>query len=219
MRRLSSQELASAHRIYNHVDKIVNYYGHKTLDEVAQFVSENRWIMFPVLGIDSLREGTTSPVPNIYVSREDEIIDDGHGRTDGYVGLTYHNVEAMAHLWDILKYPIKKGSVLLREIKNLNDDWSVSVVHKISSDAPGSLPHYKTFRWQKPSNTSLDSIKQNLMDSDQALPRKGDICTMSGNPILWAVTIFTIDKPTVPSSFDVDVKEIFDVFLKLHALK
>lgn len=220
MRKLSSAELAAAHRIFNHVDDVVNYYGPKTLDEVELFVSENRWIMFPVLGINSLREGATSPVPNVFVSMDGkDITDDGQGRATGYVGMTYHNVEAMAHLWDIFRHARTKGNVLIKAIHGLSDRWGVEAVHKISSDAPGSLPHYDLFRNQKPSKATLDTIKKSLEDSDQNLPRKGDICKISGNPILWAVTIFTVEKHTDPSMFDTDMKEIFDIFLRLHALR
>jgi hypothetical protein len=217
---MSSTELAATHRIFNHVDSLVNYYGHKTLDEAALFVSENRWIMFPVRGINSLREGATSPVPNVFVSMDGEdISDDGTGRVTGYVGMTYHNVEAMAHLWDIFKHRKTKGTVLMNTIHRLSDEWQVKAIHKINSDAPGSLPHYDIFRAQNPSVTTLDSIKSSLADSDIGLPQKGDICKISGNPILWAVTIFDIEKETDPSIFDRDVKEIFDIFLQLHLLR
>jgi hypothetical protein len=104
-------------------------------------------------------------------------------------------------------------------IHSLKDSWDIEAVHKISSDAPGSLPHYDVFRTQKPSMTTLDTIKQSLKDADRALPQKGDICKISGNPILWAVSIFSIEKETDPTTFDVDVKEIFDIFLRLHALR
>ena len=219
MRKLSSQELAATHRIYNHVDSVVNYYGRKTLDETALFVSENRWIMFPVLGIDSLREGATSPVPNVFVCMDgDDIDDDGQGKSTGGIGLTYHNVAAMAQLGSIFKRPRTRGSVLMAAIHGLSDDWQVRVEHKISSDAPGSVPHYDLFRSQKPSKTTLDSLKKALEDSDKALPRKDDICKFSGNPILWAVTILVISKETDPTTFDVDAKEIFDIFLRLHAI-
>lgn len=220
MRRLSQSELEATHRIFNHVDSVVNYYGPKTLDETAEFVSENRWIMFPVLGIDSLREGANMPVPNVFLSMDgSDIADDGNGRSTGSVGLTYHNVTAMAHLHDIFRHKRTKGSVLMRCIQNLSDEWAVEAVHKIKSDSVESVPRYKVFRSGEPSVVTLNSIQQAIADSDQNLPRKGDICEISGNPIIWAVTILIIEKPISPETFDQDLKEIFDIFLRLHALR
>lgn len=221
MRKLSQSELESTHRIFNHVDEIVNYYGHKTIDETALFVSTNRWIMFPVRGIESLREGTNLPVPNVFVGKgdpEENIDDDGNGRMTGWIGLTFHNSAAMSHLDYILKRPRTKGTVFLRCVQGLSDDWSVDVTHKIKTGYEKSTPHYKVFRSLIPSKSSLDSIHQALIDSDQSLPGLGDVFEDNGLGINGRITVFSLEKETNPGSFDRDVKEIFDIFLRMIEL-
>lgn len=219
MKRLSQAELEATHRIYNHVDQVVNYYGPKTLDEASEFVSENRWIMFPVLGVESLREGTGLPLPNVFLAMEgEEISDNGSGQSSGYAGLTYNNTSSMAHLFDIFRRPRTKGSVLLRALQSLSDAWSVDVVHKIKTDSHKSTPQYEVFRSEAPSEVSLESLQNNIADSDRSLPQPGDTWK-NGNPILSAVTILSIEKEVVPDCFDKDMREIFNIFLRLHALR
>lgn len=218
MSRLSADELKATHRIFNHVDQVVNYYGHKTLDETAQYVSENKWIMFPASNITSLREGTTYPLPNVFVSPDDEeISDDGDGRITGWIGFTYHNVEAMEALRAILRRPMSRGKVLLRELEILSDDWSVQSVHKIKTDSEKSTPKYSSVRSIAPSAVTIDAIGRAIDESDRTLPRKGDLYA-NQNPILWAVTTFSVERWTTPTIFDKDIRKAFDMFLRLVSL-
>ena len=220
MRKLSTTEQNATHRIFNHVDSIVNYYGHKTLDQAIGYVSENRWIMFPVRGINSLREGAELPLLNVYVSMNGEdIIDDGNGRPTGYAGLTFHNAGSMDQLKGILKRPKTKGSKLIQVIHSLDDTWELGSVHKIKSEVHNSTPHYDPQPFFIPSVATIDAIKNSIIISDLNLPALGDIYYKTGNPVQSRITIFSIEKETDPDTFDDDIKEIFDVFMKVHTLR
>jgi hypothetical protein len=172
--------------------------------------------MFPVNGIDSLREGTVYPLPNVFISREDEIRDDGNGKLDCYAGVTYHNVDAMLSFRDLLK---RRSTQLINILSGFPDDWSVEVLRKTETDCPGSVPRYDIFRSFKPSSLAVNDIKKAINDSDNTLLRRGDPYPGSGNPVLWSVTIFSVCKEVTINSFDQDVKKAFDIFFRLLSCK
>jgi hypothetical protein len=213
MKRISQEEYSATHRIFNHVERLVGpYYGRKSIDQAMEYVSANRWIMFPVNGITSLRDGTVYPMPNVFIYRDDELLDNGQGKMDGCIGVTYHNVEAMIAFRDMLK---RKSTQLLNILSGFSDDWSVEIQHKTKTDCVDSVPNYNTFRAFKPSGLTADIIRNAIDDSDSSLPEKGTPYCRTGNPILWSVTIFVVVKPVTVETFDADVKKIFDVFFRL----
>jgi hypothetical protein len=219
MHRISVNEYQAVNRIYNRVESIVGpYYGNKFESETKNFVSENRWIMFPVKGITTLREGTVYPLPNIFVSSfDDEIQDDGHGRVLGLIGITYHNVDAMRSLYTIIdpRRP-SRHQPFLNILSQLG--FLIEIQRKTKTDSPRSTPHYDTFRSVDSSTASVNQIMNAIGDSDNTLLKPGDIYPGSGNPILWSVTIFVTYKATTPSSFDRDIKRSFDAFQALLQL-
>jgi hypothetical protein len=214
MKRISQEEYDVTYRVFNYVEGLVGpYYGRRTFDQTMEFISANRWIMFPVNGIDSLREGTVYPMPNVYISQEEEhIADNGAGKLDGYSGVTYHNVEAMIAFRDLLK---RRSKPLISIISNFTDDWSVEIVRKTKTDCKDSVPRYETFRAFKPSTVTPDDLRQALVDSDRTLLQRGDPYPGSGNPVLWSVSVFSVWKTITLDSFDADVKKVFDVFFRL----
>jgi hypothetical protein len=173
--------------------------------------------LFPKNGIDTLREGALYPLPNVFVSVEDIIRDDDSGRVDGWLGFTYHNVEAMQAFYDILKRKTQRA-VLHDIIMELNDAWSIEIQRKTKTDCPGNTPKYATFKAFKPSelvDENMELIKETIKDSNRTLLQYGDEYPETGNPVLWSVTIFTVIKKTNPSVFDGHMKDTFNAFLKL----
>lgn len=221
MHRINASETASAHRIFNRVEEAVGpYYGRKTVDQARDYVSENRWIMFPKYGINSLREGATLPMPNMFVSvgEDTEITDNGAGAVNGCLGVTYHNVEAMLWYRQILKRKSHRD-LLINVLKGLPDDWSVEIQLKTQTDCPDSTPHYETYRALKPSAVTTPSLALALDDADQNLRHKGDIYPRTGTEILWEVPIFVVWKNTETATFEEDAKKAFDVFLKMMTIQ
>lgn len=217
MSRLSRDEYESAHRIFNYVEGLIGpYYGKKTLDQAMGFVSENRWIMFPVPGINSLREGTTLPMPNVFVSFNDIIQDNGKGLCNAYTGVTYHNVEAMAAFHSLLIRK-RKSTSLLQILSGLDNTWDVEVQHKTKTDCPNSVPRYNTFRSFKPT-VSSEKLRKAITDSNKALLQKGDSYPDTGNPVLWSVTIFSVIKSVTVKTFDADIIQAFKLFTQLLLL-
>jgi len=219
MKRLSQSEQTAAYHIFNHVESIVGpYYGKKTQAMVQDYVSGNRWIMFPQHNISSLREGADLPMPNVFISFENEIKDDGSGLVNGWMGLTYHNIQAMQWLNDILKRK-KKSLLFINILNSIGDDWSVEIQHKTKTNCPESACRYSTFRAMPPSTVTADMIIQGIKDSNKALLRSGDPYPDDGNPVLWDVTVFTVMKPTTVKSFNGDVKKSFDMLFKALTLR
>jgi hypothetical protein len=222
MHRINAAETAAAHRIFNRVeDAIGPYYGRKTVAQARDYVSENRWIMFPQHGITSLREGAELPVPNMFVSvggENIEIKDNGAGAIDGNLGVTYHNVEAMLGLRQILKRK-SHSDLLINMLKSLGDEWSVEIQRKTQTDCPDSTPHYETYRAYKPSALTADGLAQALKDSDRTLRCKGDTYPPTGTDILWEVSIFVVWKDTETATFERDAKKSFDVLLKMMTIR
>ena len=218
MQRLSQEELNATYRIYNHVEELVGpYYGHKTHDDIEDFASLNRWIMFPKNGITNLREGTMYPLPNVFVSTDPLLEDDGAGRVNGWVGFTYHNVDAMLAFYEMLRRPSKK--LALRNVLiSLDTDWSIEIQRKTKTDFKESTPLYDTFKaFKSPEifQEDVDLIKKAIIDSNKTLLQFGDDYPETGNPVLWSVTVFTVIKKTTVATFDADIKKAFDSFFRL----
>jgi len=220
MHRINAAETTSAHRIFNRVENAVGpYYGRKTVAQARDFVSENRWIMFPQHGINSLREGANLPVPNMFVAFDgDEITDNGAGAINGNLGVTYHNVEAMLGLRQILKRK-SHSDLLVNVLKGLGDEWSVEIQRKTQTDCPDSTPHYETYRALKPSTVTAAELAQALKDSDRSLRCKGDTYPKTGTEILWEVSIFVVWKDTKTTTFEGDAKKSFDLLLKMMTIR
>jgi hypothetical protein len=220
MRSISQSEGSAAHRIFNHVDELRPYHGHKTLDQALEYVSLNRWIMFPVKGINSLREGTDCPMPNVFVAFDDEVIqDDGTGKvTEGFMGVTFHNVSSMVNFDEILKRK-SKSQKFMEILRSFHDDWSIEIQRKTSTNCPGSTPQYDVFEPVfKPSQVTVPQLINARRSSDQTLLQFGDTYPITGNPVMWSVTIFTITKETNQGVFDADIMQCFDAFFKLLIL-
>jgi hypothetical protein len=214
MQRLNQAELSATHRIFNLVELLIGpYYGHQTLDITKEYVSGNKWIMFPEKSVQSLREGANFPTPNIFISFDEgkDIQDDSTGKVNGNIGLTYHNVEAMIWLDSTLKRK-SKGTTLVNLINNLGPDWVLEIQHKIKTNSPDSVPRYSTYDTLNTSTVTREQIRQCIADSNQSLLRAGD--TYSGNPVLWNVTVFVLYKQITEATFNIDVKKAFDLFFK-----
>jgi hypothetical protein len=215
MRAISQEEYEAAHRIFNHVEEVVGpYYGHKTLDEVMGFISQNRWIMFPVNSVTSLREGTMFPMPNVFIASDtDEIHDDGTGRTNGFMGVTYHNVEAMLIFRDMLRR--RRNNLLVSVFTSFPEDWAVEIQHKTKADHDKAVPIYDVYESYAPSEITAELLSQTLEDSDLHLLQYGDIYPKTGNPVIWSISISVVSKDTSIALFDDDIQLVFQRFFQL----
>lgn len=220
MARISKDEQIASQRIFNHVEDLIGpYYGHKTLADSQNYVSENRWIMFPEYHITSLREGTTYPMPNVFLSFPGDISDTGKGRvSSGCIGLTYNNVEAMLGLRDILKRT-SKNTLLMSLIKSLDSAWFVEIQHKIKVNCKESAPRYSTHASFKPTAVTVRDLVDGIKDSDNNRLKVGDSHPLDGNPVLWDVTCFCVFKDTDEAHFDADVQSTFSMFLKVLTIR
>ena len=217
MKRLTESEVEATHRIFNHVDNISEaYYGKKTQNQAKKFVSQNRWIMFPVHNVTSLREGTMFPAPNVYVSFDgEEVADDGDGRVNGWVGVTYNNTESMTWLGEVLKY--KNASLFTESIQSLGPNWIAFVEQKIKTNYQDNTPIYKTIKkFDAESVTALD-IQNAIKLSNGHLLRPGD--DYEGEPVLWCVTVFSVCRHVSEATFDQEVKVAFDFFVNALNLR
>ena len=213
MQRLTQNELQAAKRIYNRVNDLTNnYYGKKTADIVKDFVSSNRWIMFPVNNVTSLREGASHPVPNVFISFEDIIVDDQNGKVNGWIGLTYNNSESMLWLHDIL-CP-QKAEHFLKILNGLTSDWIVEISQKIKTNFQDNTPKYhQAVQPINATTATVAAIKTSIKNSDTQLPKRGD--DYDSEPVLNAITMVSVLKETNVHTFDSDVKNVFELFFKV----
>ena len=234
MKRISKNELSAAHRIFNRVDRISGgYYGHQTLGQVKEYISENRWVMFPECSFGSLRVGVNMPYPNVFVSFESgEITDDasfslgpceyrsdydGGGRMNEYIGLTYHNTWAMEWLREILDSRAYSGT-FIRGLNDLGEDWNVEIQQKIRINYPKAIPSYRTMH--PPFNAAtvkVKDIQEALIDSDKNLLIK-DLDEFKGDPVLGCITVFVVMRKTSFNDFDRDADVAFRLFTKAMSL-
>jgi len=220
MKLLTPDELIVALRIFNRVVGIVekqnqNYHKKKILGEIKDFVSRNRWIMFPVGNILSLREGVDSPTPNIYMSFHNDIQDDGMGRVNGWIGLTFGNNGAMQWLEQLLS---KKNVYNFMAILNsLNKDWSVEITQKIKTNYFEATPNYEPYITFKAADVTAGEIKSNIIKSNKTLPLIG--VDHKTGPVIAASTIVTAWKETTELKCDDDVENAFKLFFKVLSLR
>ena len=217
MKRLTQNELTAAHRIYNRVnDLIQNYYGKRSLDTVHKFVSENRWVMFPEYHLESLREAVTYPVPNVYISFPDgEIKCDKDGKVEGWIGLTFNNSESMLWLAQILK--IKNAPFFISILNGMGRPWLVEIQQKIKTNYKDNTPLYDTMQEYDPAVVTAKDIKEAVTMSNVCLPKPQQL--YHDEPVLWAVTVFSMSKRIHQESFDQDVKSAFDLFFRILSLR
>ena len=216
MKRLTQEEISASHRVYNHVEGMVHYYGPKTVDDVIPLTSLNRWIVFPVKNIDSVQEARSHPAPNVYVHFYDgEISDDGAGRpVASWLGVTCHNDGAMTWLGDFLDpRRRRRNSFLLSLLQGLSDGFSVNVTHKVS-DCPNGTPKYDVMFSECPSNVTIEWIRDSIRESDRQLPPVGSVYR-TGNIVLGRITVFGIEVQADAGTFDDCIREAFDFFFKL----
>lgn len=214
MRRLSNDELIAALRIFNRTTNIVrkthpNYHGKKFLHDIKNYVSSNRWIMFPVANVTSREEGVNSPTPNVSMAFMNGCITDNTvGQAETTMGLVFGNNGAMQWLWQILRKPSNTNS-FMELLNGLNDAWKVSIDHKIHYDFFGEAPTYETMHSYLAPTITADDIRSGITSSDNSRP----------TGVLNVITIFQVYKESIPESFDADVIKIFDLFFKVLSLR
>lgn len=210
MKRLSKAEIDATCRIFQRVNALSeDYYGKKIRSEIEGYVSRNRWIMFPAASIGSLREGVSLPVPNVFVSFEDEIRDNGHGKADCYTGTNYGSANAMTWLHSILRRS-RQSTVFTESINAMGKDWEAYVAQKIHTGFWGSTPVYRT-TWSKAAdNVTLQDIQSAIDGSDQNLLKVGEF--YEGEEVTDCVSIFGVSAYTNTDNFDKDIKDTFGLF-------
>lgn len=210
MARLTAQELASADRIYKHVESLIGpYYGR--ISNIEAFVSNNKWIMFPKNKVESLRDGVIYPLPNVFLSFDNDIITDTDGKADGYAGLTYHNVEAMGGFRYDLQF---REDRMISKLKGFNDTWNIEIQTKTCT-CQESPSHYDTFWKTKPSLLTAQDLRTQLRACDASILNRGDDYPGNGNPVIWSVSIIVVNKIVNTQNFDQDFKDLFHIFLRL----
>ena len=209
MKHLSKAEDAAACRIFREVNRISNnYYGTKTDQEIHEYCSLNRWIMFPNKGIGSLAEGRSAPLPNVYISfgEDQEIKDNGEGKAEGYIGMTFNNGDAMRGLLEsIFKRP-QKRTAFIGWLNNLSSDWYAEISQKIKIHCLNFPPRWKIFdTFDDLSTITHTDIIHRVIDSNNNILQKGD--DDDGVMVQGSVTTFNVSKDLTLQDFDTDVKE------------
>jgi len=217
MKRLTKEELTAAHLIYNRVSHLTqNYYGNRTQDVVHKFVSENRWVMFPEYHFGSLREAVTYPVPNVYISFPNGVVtSDLVGRVDGWIGLTFNNAESMLWLNEILR--VRNADFFISVLKGMDLPWLVEVQQKIKTNYKDNTPRYETIHKCDAPYVSAEFIKEAVMQSNEKLPKVGEY--YQDEPVLWAVTVFSVSKKITTVDFDPSVERAFELFFRILSLR
>jgi hypothetical protein len=217
MKHLSKNELDATCRIFQRVNALSgDYYGKKLRSETEKYVSRNRWIMFPTANIGSLREGVSLPVPNVFVSFNDEIKDDGQGKADCYTGANYGSANAMAWLRDILRRT-RLSTTFLQSVNAMGDEWEAYVAQKIHTGFWGGTPVYRTTWTKAADNVTLQDINAAIDGSDQNLLKVGEL--YKGEEVVDCVSIFGVNAYTDVENFDNDVKDAFALFTTWLSLR
>lgn len=218
MKKLTKAELDATHRLFTNVNGLVGgYYGHKTKQETAGYASRNRWIMLPVYNIDSLREGTQAPVPNVFIGFDDEIVDDGAGHADCYVGTTYGNNDSMLWLRGILKRSIPTKTFMAM-VNALGSEWMVCATHKVHTEYYGSTPKYSPVKCIPADKVTKAKLESAINDADSSKLRKGSFDT-DGDLVVSCSTVVSIEAETDEANFDDDIQTAFNLFVKLLTLR
>ena len=220
MKRLSSEELDATHRIFNHVNSLwSNYYGRKTWDETKSMASQNRWIMFPVANVDSLREGASHPMPNVFIGFEDEEIkDDGKGIATGlvYLGVNYGNLGSMAIIHDFQRRK-KKQAQFFQIINSLDDEWVFSVDQKAHTGYHLKTPVYILVEDVSASGLTPEKLSDMLEYSEDNLLDKGSL--YGDEEVLDCITTVSVRTKVTPESFDQKMTEAFNLFQNLLGIR
>lgn len=216
MKRFTNEEKKAIHRIFNHVDNLCgNYHGQKTFEGAQKFASLNRWTMYPHKTVMSLRDGAEAPYPNMYISPYGDIIsDNGHGSVEGYIGVTYGNVDSFNIFLNLIE---KKPDDLIKPINNMGAGWLAYISQKIKTDFPKNTPVYRNIEEFDSSKVTIKQIDTAISESNSNLLQIGEI--YEDEEVLWCVTIFGINRETSYTQFDRDIKEAFSLFEKLLKLK
>lgn len=218
MKRLTQQEVDAGHRIFTNVNRIAGgYYGRKTRQETRGYLSLNRWMMFPAYNVDSLREGTQMPLPNVFVGFDDEFKDNGAGQAECYVGVTYGNKDSMLWLREILKRQ-KQTQSFVSLVNGMGGGWEASVTHKIHTEYWGATPKYSAVRSIPAVQVTKSKLQTAIDASDNSLVRKGTI-DPDGETVVSCVTVVSIEAETDCDCFDDDVRDAFNLFVKLLTLR
>jgi hypothetical protein len=218
MKNFSDEELHSALRLFNHANEISNYYQkNRFIWDIEHLLSQRRWIVFPYRGIRTIQEVKTFSLPNIFFSfyETKEIADDGLGRADCYIGLTYHNYLAMESFKSILRSSkIKKNQpskhILIGLMQGIHKSWNINVEQKINIIFRKRDPEYEIFKQFHPSNITVDEIVKAIKESDLNLPMEYD-----EHEVLNAITIINVNKHTSVNTFDTDLRELLSIFKRL----
>lgn len=229
MKQISFDELTASLRIFNHVSDTVNrhlvdtsrtpsYYAQKALNEIRDMISANRWIMFPDVHFSTLREAASAPVPNVYVAFNRNIIeDDGQGKVNGVIGLSFNNSGAMDWLWQLFRR--RSNTQAFMNILNVLDvDWKFEVSQKIKLNHQDSAPIYEQQNEFPAASVTALEIQSSIESSDANLPQHEDDYNDLGI-VLNAITMAGVFKYTNVASFDEDVKKIFDLFFRILSLR
>lgn len=200
--RLTKPEIESTARIFNYVNKLIgNYYGPaKSPAAAKKFVSSNRWIMFPDRTIESLREGTSMPNPNIFISFSEEILDDGAGIpvVGSSIGMTFNNTESMK--W--------YRSVAPRFLSMLSSlpGWRLEIQNKIKLDYYASTPEYETVAEIEATKATQQWIDDSLALAETQRPKRDQ--PWNGHTVEWSLPIVVMFKVIDLATYDADIKSI-----------
>ena len=202
MTHLTKPEVESTARIFNYVNVLIgNYYGPaKSPAAAKKFVSANRWIMFPDRTIESLREGTTMPNPNIFISFGEEILDDGAGIpvVGSSIGMTFNNTESMQ--W--------YRSVAPRFLAALSSlpGWQLEIQNKIKLDYYASAPEYETVTKIEAIKATQQWINDSLASAEVQRPKRDQF--WNGHTVEWSLPIIVMFKSVDHNTYDADIKSI-----------
>ncbi len=225
MTRITEDELVAALRIFNRTVDIIaqthqGYHGRKNLGIIKNFLSSNRWIMFPIANVHSLREAVQLPVPNVFISFHDgEFMDNGDGRAQACIGLSFNNEYAMDWLYELLER--RNVARFMGMLNSMDKSWRTEITQKIKLNHKDSAPIYQQQTEFPVETVSPKDIADALEESDNNLPRYHDEYDENGisGTILNAISIVAVYKYTDVSNFDRDVQQIFDLFFRVLSLR
>lgn len=205
-------EYEAAYRIFCHVNAINGGYREGiTLDQIKDFVSHNKWIVIPRWGVSSIDEAKNAPFPNVYIHFEDLIEDNGMGKANCRIGITYNNKEAMLDV----RHKLRKRALRTYFIKNLqtlDETWDITIEHKITVKGTHFYPHYDKYVTFKPSTVSIPFLRASLDESDRSILRRGDIYPKTGTEVSNSNVVLIISKGVTIKDFDDSIRAIFGVF-------
>jgi len=219
MKRLTKAEKEAACRIFREVNRITgDYYGRKTDKEIEGYCSLNRWIMFPNKDIESLAIGRSMPQPNVYISFDDEIRDDGAGHAQGWIGMTFNNGDAMWGLrGDIFRHTPKAVS-FIQWLNGLGSDWYVELSQKLKVYSYKSVPRYNEFDTLDDTSIITQADIEDMIDrSDLEIKQAGD-SDDDGVLVNGSVSTVNIARELTLRNSTVAIKEATDLLINTLSL-